>query len=651
MVDTSLSISVSRLQQQQQYQCKRTQQEYEGVLLDASALQAAYLVAGGIGAPGKEIEEAVHHMTVPPGNGAEPLKPQVSENEQMSDIVFILDKMELILQAVSKIGKDGKYSTVPADKEHSNSFLKIDRYANMFENFVKNFWSQLKDPTRFGILSVKADTLDSPEVKQAIEDLAAGKQTKAVEDFLKKYEIVPRDKENQSINNQNQEEMAKKNETQQQATQGDGTQQPKYRYNESMINWEELKNFGLSREYLMERGLLDQMLRGYKTNQVVPISMNFGSAVLRTDARLSFQQSVGGPIVLGIHGIRQKPELERPYFGHIFSEEDKKNLLETGNMGRVVELKGRNGEYIPSFISIDKLTNEVVAMRAENAYIPQEIKGVKLTDQEINDLREGKKVFIEGMISNNGKEFDAHIQVNAERRGIEYIFENDKLFNRQSLGGVELTKQQIEDLNAGKAIFVEGMERKDGELFSSYVKLDEATGRPSYTRYNPDSPEGAREIYIPNEIGGVKITAEEQQQLREGKVIFLNDMVNRKGEEFSSFIKADLETGRLSYSRTPDGFEQRAEFKIPEKVWDVKLTRNQRADLQSGKAVLVEGIKGYDGKTISQYVKANFNQGRLDFYNENPDRKRDASQRNVVANAQKQGQEQAGRKSKGASIA
>ena len=581
----------------------------------------------------------------------EPLKPQVSENEQMSDIVFILDKMELILQAVSKIGKDGKYSTVPADKEHSNSFLKIDRYANMFENFVKNFWSQLKDPTRFGILSVKADTLDSPEVKQAIEDLAAGKQTKAVEDFLKKYEIVPRDKENQSINNQNQEEMAKKNETQQQATQGDGTQQPKYRYNESMINWEELKNFGLSREYLMERGLLDQMLRGYKTNQVVPISMNFGSAVLRTDARLSFQQSVGGPIVLGIHGIRQKPELERPYFGHIFSEEDKKNLLETGNMGRVVELKGRNGEYIPSFISIDKLTNEVVAMRAENAYIPQEIKGVKLTDQEINDLREGKKVFIEGMISNNGKEFDAHIQVNAERRGIEYIFENDKLFNRQSLGGVELTKQQIEDLNAGKAIFVEGMERKDGELFSSYVKLDEATGRPSYTRYNPDSPEGAREIYIPNEIGRVKITAEEQQQLREGKVIFLNDMVNRKGEEFSSFIKADLETGRLSYSRTPDGFEQRAEFKIPEKVWDVKLTRNQRADLQSGKAVLVEGIKGYDGKTISQYVKANFNQGRLDFYNENPDRKRDASQRNVVANAQKQGQEQAGRKSKGASIA
>ena len=153
----------------------------------------------------------------------------MTENEQMSDIVFILDRMELLLQAVSEIGRDGKYSTVPADKEHRNSFLKIDRYADMFENFIKNFWNQLKDPTRFGIFSVREDTLDSPEVRQAIEDLAAGKRTKAVEDFLKKYEVVPRDKENQSINNQNQEAMAKKNETQQQAAQGDGTQQPKSR--------------------------------------------------------------------------------------------------------------------------------------------------------------------------------------------------------------------------------------------------------------------------------------------------------------------------------------------------------------------------------------------------------------------------------------
>lgn len=127
----------------------------------------------------------------------------------MSDIVFILDKMELIYKPCPK--SQGTAGTRRfRQTRNTNSFLKIDRYANMFENFLKNFWSQLKDPTRFGILSVKEDTLDNPEVRQAVEDIAAGKQTKAVEEFLKKYEIVPRDKENQSINHQNQEEMAKK---------------------------------------------------------------------------------------------------------------------------------------------------------------------------------------------------------------------------------------------------------------------------------------------------------------------------------------------------------------------------------------------------------------------------------------------------------
>ena len=575
----------------------------------------------------------------------DPSKTQVTENPQMSDIVLVLDKMELLIQAVSEINKNGKYSTVPADKEHQNSFLKIDRYATFFENFLKNFWSQLKDPTHFGLFTMKEEEFDKPEVKQAIEDLAEGKKTKAVEEFLKKYEITPKNQTEQSINNQNSEEMAKKNQTQQPVVEANDQQQNnQYRYNESMINWDQLKNFGLSREYLQERGLLDSMLKGYKTNQLVPINLNFGSAVLRTDARLSLQQSNTGEGGLAIHGIRKQPELERPYFGHIFSEEDKKNLLETGNMGRVVELKGRNGEYIPSFISLDKMTNEVVAMRAENVYIPNEIKGVQLTDQEKNDLREGKKVYIEGMTAKSGNEFNAHIQVSAERRGIDFIFENDRIFNRTALGGVELTKQQIEDLNAGKAIFVEDMQRKDGELFSSYVKLDEATGRPNYTRYNPDSPEGAREIYIPKEIGGVKLTAEEQKDLREGRAIFLNDMVNNRGEEFSSFIKADLETGRLMYSRTPDGFEERAKFEIPKEIFGAKLSGQQRADLQSGKSVLVEGMKGFDGKSISQYVKLNSNQNKLDFYNENPDRNRNASQRNVVAEKQEK------RQSKGQSI-
>lgn len=561
----------------------------------------------------------------------------IAENEPTSDIIFILDKMELVLRAVTEIEKDGRYRAEIAEHSRRNTFLKIDRNSNMFENFLKNFWSQLKDPTRWGILSVRDKELDTPANKKALEDLAAGKRSEAVTEFLEKYEIRPR-KNTEKQNVKQETQMAK----QEGKPQAESAQQPvpatdekpKYRFNESMINWDSLKNYGLSREFLEEKGLLDQMLRGYKTNQTVPISMNFGSAVLRTDARLSFQQSAGGPVVLGIHGIRQQPELDRPYFGHIFSEEDKKNLRETGNMGRIVELKTRDGEYVPSFISLDKMTNEIVAMRAENVFIPDEVKGVQLTDTEKQELREGKAVFIEGMKAKSGNDFDAKIQISADRRGIEFLFENDRLFNRQTLGGVELSERQIADLNSGKAIFVEDMKRTNGEYFSAFVKLDEATGRPAYTRYNPDTPEGAREIYVPKEMGGVLLTPEDREQLRAGKPVFIENMVNRRGEEFSSFVKLDLETGRPSYSKTRDGFEERQEFKIPAELWGVSLSATQRAQLQDGKAVLVEGMTGYDGKQFSQYVKANFNRGRLDYYNENPDRKRDASQRNVVADAQ-----------------
>ncbi len=580
----------------------------------------------------------------------------VTENEPTSDIIFILDKMELILQAVTQIEKDGKYTTVRADRQNRNSFLKVDKRSNIFENFFKNFWSQVKDPTRWGILSARGQDLDKPENRQALEDLAAGKRSPAVEEFLKTHEIRPRKEEQTQPKNTTQTEMAKQ---ENQPLAQESSDQPAketqhYRFHESMIDWKQLKNFGLSRDFLEEKGFLDQMLRGYKTNQTVPIAMNFGAVILRTDARLSFQQSIGGPVVLAIHGIRQKPDLDRPYFGHIFSKEDKENLLKTGNMGRVVELKTRSGEYVPSFISLDKLTNEVVSMRADSVFIPDEIKGVVLTDDEKQALREGKAVFIEGMKAKSGNEFDAKIQISAERRGIEYLFDDDRLFNCQSLGGVKLTKQQIADLNAGKAIFVEDMKRKDGELFSSFVKLDEVTNQPFYTRYNPDSPEDAREIYVPKEMGGVKLTSEDRQQLREGKPVFIENMINRKGEEFSSFVKLDLQTGRPSYSRTRDGFEEQPEFKIPTELWRVKLSAKQYAQLQDGKAVLVEGMTGFDGKQFSRYVKANFRNRKLDYYGENPDRKRAAAQRTGAAQRQSQQetskQEQNSKKSRGKSI-
>jgi hypothetical protein len=112
-----------------------------------------------------------------------------------------------------------------------------------------------------------------------------------------------------------------------------------YRYKPEQIDWDTMNNLGLSKERLEKRNLLKPLLKGYKTNELVPVSLNLGGAVTRMDARLSLQHNDDGKVVVAIHGIRKEPNLNFEFFGHKFTDEDKKNLLETGNMGRVVDLK------------------------------------------------------------------------------------------------------------------------------------------------------------------------------------------------------------------------------------------------------------------------------------------------------------------------
>lgn len=578
--------------------------------------------------------------------------------EQITELMLVHNKNDpkFGVQAVSEIDKDGKAKTVPADEKNENSFLKFDKNSSILENFIKNFWSQLKEPTHFRLLRMTYH--DYKVNKQAIRDLSEGKQTDAVKEFLKRYEIRPREnKKEQSVNQKEKTAMADKetqpqeplqqSEVQQAAQQqqqpqaqqaAQESQGPRYRYNENMVNWEELEKVGISKASLEQQGLLDSMLKGYKTNKLVPLTIHLsGLLTAKLDARLSLIPQQDGQVGLAIHGIRKEPQLERPYFGFNFNEEDKKNLRETGNMGRVAELNLRGSEYTPCLISIDKSTNELVAVRQEHVYIPQEVSGVKLTAEEIRLLKEGQPVKVEGMTSKAGKEFDATLQYSAERRGLEFIFPKNQIFNERSIGGVPLSPTQIKMLSEGHTILVEDMKfRNRNDTFSSFVTIDKVTGRPNYTRHNPETGE----IYIPKEICNVQLTAEDRETLRKGQPVYLENMIGRNGEEFSSFVKLDMNTGRTMYSRTPNGFNEQQAPRIPAEVYGHVFTAQEKANLQDGKTLLVEGLKN-NGQTFSSYLKVNPYSGQLQYFLENPDIRRDTSRRAAqTETAQGQQQEQ-----------
>ena len=423
-------------------------------------------------------------------------------DEQMMDILLVFDKEKKTINAVKGIDENGELQTVPPKQEHNNDLLKVDKQGNALENFLKNFFNQLKDPTRFSFFKVAPE--DTERTVKIIQENIKN-PTPAADEMLDKIRIEPKDPK---------VENPKESTVQEQKPDTN-----KYFIDPNKINWDDLKNLGITKEQLEKSKALEPMLRGYKSPSTFPIEANFGSMVMKTDARLSFRPDSEGNVVLAIHGIRKEPELDRPFFGHQFTDEDKKNLRETGNMGRIVDVKNyRTGELVLSFISIDKQTNELVSMKASSLKLPDEIKGVKLDEKQKAALMEGKAVFLENMISAKNKPFSAFVQVNAEKRSLEFIFpEKEQKQTQQqgqqqrndqpegvripkSLAGVELSDKQQADLRADKTIYVKGLKDKEGQEYNAYVKVNHEKGKLDFYKFNPDkAKEKAKEITPANE--------------------------------------------------------------------------------------------------------------------------------------------------------
>ena len=410
--------------------------------------------------------------------------------EQLSDILLVLDKEKMKIQAVKSIDENGKMETVDPTKKNQNQFMRVDKSGDFFSNFFSNFFSQLKNPTNFSFFKVHAPiAVDKAQEMQKQVD----KPTLEGEKVMKEHEVKTEPQQDKKQENQNNMETA-------QTT----PETSQYRYKPEQIDWDTMNNLGLSKEYLEKRNLLEPLLKGYKTNELIPVSVNFGTAILRTDVRLSLQATEDGRAVPALNGIRKEPNLNFEFFGHKFTDDDRKNLLETGNMGRVVDLTNtKTGELMPSIISIDRLTNDVIALRTDFIKIPDEIKGVKLNDEQKQTLMEGKPLQLEGMISKKGTEFSATVQFNADKRYVEFLFDrtgnNQQSQNNQQKSqqnqsqeaprifrGKELDDEQYNKFKAGLTVYVDGLVDKKGQKYQGYITLNKETGKTDFSFQNPD---------------------------------------------------------------------------------------------------------------------------------------------------------------------
>ncbi|WP_153394554.1 DUF3945 domain-containing protein [Chryseobacterium vaccae] len=410
-----------------------------------------------------------------------------------TDTLIVLNIHTNQVEMVKGIDQDGNLQKVPLqEKKDNEQLIRVDKHGDLFSNFFSNFYRQLKNPTHFNFFKVSEyDAVNTAKDLQKYVDQASPEE----KEKLKDYEVLPQ--HNNNPKNQN--------------TMDNNTDNQEYRFQPEQIDWKTMEKFGLNQEKLEKMNAMDSLLRGFKTNTLIPITINLGTAVSKMDVRLSLQTGDTGQVAVHLHGIRKEPNLNNKFLGHQFSDEDKKNLKETGNMGRVVDLVNpKTDEIIPSVISRDRLTNELVAYRAEYMKIPDEIKGIRLNEHQKQILLEGKPLYLEGMTSKKGELFDATVQFNADKRYVEFLFNNNQNqqqsqyhHNQQQtqhtdkeapkvFRGKELDDSQYEKFKAGQTIYIDGLTDAKGKAYQGYITFNKETSKTEFSFTHPNKLKEAK---------------------------------------------------------------------------------------------------------------------------------------------------------------
>ena len=418
------------------------------------------------------------------------------------------------LSVISSVDDKGNLKTTEAAAANQAAFLKFNNKDGLLKNFMTNFLKQFNNPTHFGLYKVLADN-----VEQGVDNLRTMLQSREKTESKQQLaemgipfeDYLPRQKNATAID-------------------------------ESKIDWKQLDDLGLSRERLEQSGELEKLLNWQKSN-LLTIAVPIGDTTIYTEARLAFRTDDSGNIGLAIHPLRKEPQLDFPYMGYKFSPEEKEALLTTGNLGKTIDVTPKNGEPFAAYVSIDPQTNEIIALRADRVNIPKEIKGVSLSDVQYKELVEGKAVKVEGMTAKSGKTFDATLQVNAERKGIEFIFgDNKSLRERQEhrqtqqqgvphkLCGLELSDKQREALDSGRTLYLKNMVDKQGQPFNAYVRMDKEQNRPRFYKWNPDKKQ---------ETGKEKVVAVAEEHKTQ---VAVNN--HGKTNEATKNVKEPLKTGQ-----------------------------------------------------------------------------------------------------------
>ena len=501
------------------------------------------------------------------------------------DVLVVRDEKTGEISVVAGLSRDGTPKRAPAKAENTPDFLRFDRNSDLMDSFFRNFFRQCKEPSRFGFYRIAADQVENllgvmkellkdPEAnkeilsahkvdtsnyeKEAKQSEGQAKETASSDDASKTQANTEKENVSSEKTNEKENDMEQKPEqtaTEQQAQTAPGVKQNLINGND--VNLQELgAKYGIDFNSMNEKDM--KALLNYGKTGLVIVKPTFGGEQIEIQARLSFRKDDDDQLQLVPHFVRNEPKLDVAYKGYTFTPEDKKNLLQNGNLGKVVDFPDKNtGELRPHFISIDRLTNEIVDIPTNKVRIPDTIGKTPITKDDKRVLYSGIPLRKEIELA-NGRKFTPLLQVNVEQRGVEFVPGSTRLAQGQKQNGdkkqtadkqeqkaegdaggqkkqqdpnhwlnedgtirrlntyfkKKLTEQQKDDYVAGKTIEIKEVPNKNGSgTYTAYVKFDFDKMQPRSYRNNPDLKQAKEQI--PTNENKVQVAVNEQGKTHE----------------------------------------------------------------------------------------------------------------------------------------
>ena len=501
------------------------------------------------------------------------------------DVLVVRDEKTGEISVVAGLSRDGTPKRAPAKAENTPDFLRFDRNSDLMDSFFRNFFRQCKEPSRFGFYRIAADQVENllgvmkellkdPEAnkeilsahkvdtsnyeKEAKQSEGQAKETASSDDASKTQANTEKENVSSEQTNEKENDMEQKPEqtaTEQQAQTAPGVKQNLISGND--VNLQELgAKYGIDFNSMNEKDM--KALLNYGKTGLVIVKPTFGGEQIEIQARLSFRKDDNDQLQLVPHFVRNEPKLDVAYKGYTFTPEDEKNLLQNGNLGKVVDFPDKNtGELRPYFISIDRLTNEIVDIPTNKVRIPDTIGKTPITKDDKRVLYSGLPLRKEIELA-NGRKFTPLLQVNVEQRGVEFVPGSTRQAQGQKQNGdkkqtadkqeqkaegdaggqkklqdpnhwlnedgtirrlntyfkKELTEQQKDDYVAGKTIEIKEVPNKNGSgTYTAYVKFDFDKMQPRSYRNNPDLKQAKEQI--PTNENKVQVAVNEQGKTHE----------------------------------------------------------------------------------------------------------------------------------------